>query len=225
MPLSKLNILVTSGPTIEKIDPVRYLSNYSSGKQGHAIAAACAEAGANVTLISGPVHIPDPQGVNVVHVESAQHMHEACHNALPADVAICSAAVCDWQASTIADDKLKKRANDDELTLHFTKTPDILKSLGTHPTLRPKLVVGFAAETENFIQNARIKLFAKQCDWVLVNDVSNNKVFGQEDTHLQLVTHDSVENLEKRSKEEVAKIVVFKMHRFFTSSGAAPIAI
>ena len=165
-------MLVTSGPTHEPIDPVRYLANRSSGRQGHAIAEAAAAAGARVTLVSGPVTIPDPAGVTVVHVETARQMLEAVEAALPADVAVMAAAVADWRAAAESGGKIKKDGSGRPPALALTENPDILATIGRHHTLRPALVVGFAAETDDLLANARKKLAAKGADWILANDVS-----------------------------------------------------
>ncbi|MEE9300643.1 MAG: bifunctional phosphopantothenoylcysteine decarboxylase/phosphopantothenate--cysteine ligase CoaBC, partial [Alphaproteobacteria bacterium] len=174
--LSGVSALVTSGPTHEAIDPVRYLANRSSGKQGHAIAGALARLGAGVTLVSGPSAEADPVGVRVVHVVSAEEMLGACLAALPVDVAVCAAAVSDWRVAEASPKKLKKGPGKGRpnrpLSLELVENPDILASLSAPGEARPRLVVGFAAETENLVENARIKLAEKGCDWILANDVS-----------------------------------------------------
>lgn len=202
-----MKILITSGPTQERIDPVRYLTNDSSGKQGHAIAAACAKAGMDVVLVSGPVHIPDPASVRVVHVHTADEMLAACERELPCDIALCAAAVSDWRAKTIAPQKLKKHHGQDELTLTLVKNPDILAHISHHPK-RPSLVIGFAAETENLIPNARNKLASKGCDWIVANDVSGGQVFGQEHTSAHLITADQTLHWENLSKTDMAARLV-----------------
>mgnify|MGYP003393482860 CR=1 FL=1 len=173
--LSGRHTIVTSGPTREPLDPVRFISNYSSGKQGHAIAAALAKRGASVTLISGPVAIPDPAGVNTLHVETAAQMLATCERALPADIFVGCAAVADWRAAEIQPQKIKKGGA--APTLKFAANPDILAVVANHPQ-RPALVVGFAAESENLWANATEKLARKNCDWLLANDISGGKVFG-----------------------------------------------
>ena len=165
-------VLITSGPTHEPIDPVRYIANRSSGKQGHAIAAAAAAAGADVTLVSGPVNVPDPPGVKVIKVETAREMLQAVERALPADVAIFAAAVADWRVANAGEQKLKKRAGNPTPELSLVENPDILATIAKRKTQRPKLVIGFAAETENVAANAKAKLASKGCDWILANDVS-----------------------------------------------------
>jgi phosphopantothenoylcysteine decarboxylase/phosphopantothenate--cysteine ligase len=169
--LEGVNALVTSGPTVEAIDPVRFIANRSSGKQAHAIAAALRAAGCEVTLVSGPVHEPDPEGVKVVRVESAEQMLAACQAALPVTVAVCAAAVADWRMARPLPQKLKRRAGAPP-RLELAENPDILKTLARPGPMRPRLVVGFAAETEDLEANARRKLAAKGCDWIVANDVS-----------------------------------------------------
>jgi phosphopantothenoylcysteine decarboxylase/phosphopantothenate--cysteine ligase len=188
--------LVTSGPTHEPIDPVRYIANRSSGRQGHAIAAALADLGAEVTLVSGPVTLPDPPGVTVVPVESAQDMLAACRAALPVDIAVCAAAVADWRVASAADQKLKKPADaaDAGLTLTLTQNPDILATLSAAGPDRPALVVGFAAETERVVEHARDKRRRKGCDWIVANDVSPaSGTFGGADNSVHLITADAGE--------------------------------
>ncbi len=175
-PLKGRHALVTAGPTREPIDPVRYLSNRSSGKQGYAIAAALAELGARVTLVSGPVNLPSPYGVDVVKVETAQQMLSACEAALPADVFVAVAAVADWRAARPGDRKIKKNGSA-PAALDLVENPDILKTL-SQANNRPGLVVGFAAETDNVLAHARAKLTKKGCDWIIANDVSGDVMGG-----------------------------------------------
>lgn len=202
-------VLVTSGPTWEAIDPVRYIANRSSGKQGHAIAAALAGEGAEVVLVSGPVQVADPAGVTVVHVESAREMLAACEAALPVDAAVCAAAVADWRAATTAQHKIKKDSRKTEASLALMENPDILASLGQRRKGRPRLVVGFAAETEHLIEHARAKLSKKRCDWIVANDVSPHSgvdggVMGGDENIVHLVDARSEETWPKMSKEAVA---------------------
>jgi phosphopantothenoylcysteine decarboxylase/phosphopantothenate--cysteine ligase len=198
--------LVTSGPTHEPIDPVRYLANRSSGRQGHAIAAALARAGATVTLVSGPVAIADPPGVRTVRVETARQMHEACLAALPVEVAVCAAAVADWRPEAATAAKLKKEEGRGPPALHLVENPDILAALARHPTQRPRLVVGFAAETGGLEAEARAKRAKKGCDWILANDVSEGTgVLGGSHNQILFLTGDGpAEPWEPMSKEEVA---------------------
>ncbi len=203
-PLAGRHALVTSGPTWEAIDPVRYIGNRSSGKQGHAIAGALARLGARTTLVSGPTGEPDPPGVDMVRIKSARQMYDACHAALPADVAVCAAAVADWRVETDANKKIKKGAGGPP-GLSLVENPDILASLSQAGNKRPKLVVGFAAETGDVVDYARAKLARKGCDWLVANDVSpGTGTFGGADNTVHLVSADSVEDWPRMSKTDVA---------------------
>ncbi|HTT47315.1 MAG TPA: bifunctional phosphopantothenoylcysteine decarboxylase/phosphopantothenate--cysteine ligase CoaBC [Pseudolabrys sp.] len=207
--LAGKRVLVTSGPTHEPIDPVRYIANRSSGKQGHAIAAAAAAAGAEVALVSGPVNLPDPPGVTVVHVGSARDMLRAVETALPADVAIFAAAVADWRIERAGEQKLKKTPGGGAPALALTENPDILSTIAHRKTQRPRLVIGFAAETENVVANAKDKLKRKGCDWILANDVSpQTGIMGGDTNTVELVTAQDVEPWPPQSKEAVAKMLV-----------------
>jgi phosphopantothenoylcysteine decarboxylase/phosphopantothenate--cysteine ligase len=209
-PLAGRHVIVTSGPTHEPIDPVRYLANRSSGRQGHAIAAAAAMAGARVTLVSGPVAIPDPEGVSVVRVETAREMLAAVEAALPADVAVMAAAVADWRAAAASEQKIKKGGAPEALAL--TQNPDILATLGRMRGRRPALLVGFAAETENLMANAAAKLKAKGADWIVANDVSPaTGVMGGVENRVHLITRDGVENWPRLAKTEVAARLVARI--------------
>ncbi|HYI81575.1 MAG TPA: bifunctional phosphopantothenoylcysteine decarboxylase/phosphopantothenate--cysteine ligase CoaBC [Acetobacteraceae bacterium] len=203
-PLAGRHALVTSGPTHEPIDPVRYISNRSSGKQGHAIAAALAALGARVTLVSGPVALPDPPGVSVRRVESAREMLAACEAALPADIAVMAAAVADWRTARQAEQKLKKQPGASAPVLEMALNPDILATVAAHPAQRPRLVVGFAAETERVVEHATAKRARKGCDWIVANDVSRG-VFGGRANTVHLVTATGVEDWPQMPKEEVAR--------------------
>jgi phosphopantothenoylcysteine decarboxylase/phosphopantothenate--cysteine ligase len=219
-PLSGVRILVTSGPTHEPIDPVRYIGNRSSGRQGHAIAAAAAAAGAIVTLVSGPVDLPPPAGVTVVAVETAREMLQAVEQALPADVAIFAAAVADWRVAHAAEQKLKKSSGGTP-TLTFVENPDILATVARRASGRPRLVIGFAAETADVIRHAREKLKQKGCDWILANDVSpQTGVFGGDSNTIHLVTADGVESWPTQTKDEVAAALIRRIAA--TLSGATP---
>ncbi|MDI3305780.1 MAG: bifunctional phosphopantothenoylcysteine decarboxylase/phosphopantothenate--cysteine ligase CoaBC [Acetobacteraceae bacterium] len=202
-PLAGRHALVTSGPTHEPIDPVRYIANRSSGKQGHAIAAALAALGARVTLVSGPVAIPDPPGVTVRHVESAREMLAACEAALPADIAVMAAAVADWRVAQEAAQKLKKEPGAAAPTLTMALNPDILATLSAHAQ-RPRLVVGFAAETEKVVEHAVAKRLRKGCDWIVANDVSGGVMGGDANT-VHLITAEGVEDWPEMPKEQVAQ--------------------
>ncbi|MGA8158083.1 MAG: bifunctional phosphopantothenoylcysteine decarboxylase/phosphopantothenate--cysteine ligase CoaBC [Rhodoplanes sp.] len=209
--LSGQRILVTSGPTHEAIDPVRYLANRSSGKQGHAIARAAAEAGAAVMLVSGPVKLPDPPGMKVIHVESARAMLAAVEAELPADAAVFAAAVADWRVAEAGAQKTKKTAAGPP-TLALVENPDILATVAKRKTGRPRLVVGFAAETERVIENAREKLAKKGCDWIVANDVSKETgVMGGDRNAVHLVTARGVEAWPSQSKEDVARALVARI--------------
>lgn len=198
--------LVTSGPTHEAIDPVRYIANRSSGKQGHAIAAALAAMGAETTLVSGPTDQPDPTGVQVVRVQSARNMLAACEDALPADIAICAAAVADWRPADEAVHKMKKSPGAAPAPMALTENPDILRALGAAGNKRPGLLIGFAAETDAVVENAQIKRLSKGCDWILANDVSvETGTFGGNDNTIHLVDEDGVEDWPHLSKVAVAQ--------------------
>ena len=210
-PLTGKKVLVTSGPTHEPIDPVRYIANRSSGRQGHAIARAAAEAGAEVTLVSGPVALPDPPGVRTVQVETAHDMMDAVEAALPADIAIFAAAVSDWRVAAPAHNKIKK-SGDAAPALSLTENPDILASVARRASGRPGIVVGFAAETENVLENARAKLARKGCDLIVANDVTPDLgVMGGEDNTVLLVTAEGVETWPTLDKEEVARRLVARL--------------
>lgn len=214
--LKGMTALVTSGPTQEAIDPVRFIGNRSSGKQGHAVAIALAQAGAYVTLITGPTSLPDPQEVDVVHVTSAQEMLKACEKALPVDVAVCAAAVGDWSVEA-APRKIKKGSAAPVLTL--VENPDILKAIGMHPKKRPALVIGFAAETHDMLKHAADKRKRKGCDWIVANDVSNGKVFGQDENEVMLVTAKGKEAWPRMGKGEVAQRLVARIVEEWKKSG------
>ena len=195
--------LITSGPTYEPVDPVRYIANRSSGKQGHAIAAAMARMGAETILVTGPTREIDPPGVAVIHVETAQQMLDACQTALPADVAVCAAAVSDWRPKSAGNQKIKKNGAPPKLTL--MENPDILKTLATAGNERPRLVVGFAAETGDVIVKAKPTLLAKGCDWIVANDVApSTQTFGGSDNTVHLITANYVESWPLMSKQAVA---------------------
>ena len=219
-PLAGKRAVVTSGPTREDIDPVRYISNHSSGKQGHAIAAELARAGAEVILVSGPVAIDDPRDVIVAKVTSAREMQEAVDRSLPADIAIFTAAVADWRVETEAGEKIKKDKSGKPPALKMTENPDILAGIGTRKKGRPALVVGFAAETENLIENARAKLDKKGADWIVANDVSpENSVFGGDENTVHLISRSGADAWPKMSKQDVAERLVDRIaERFETIS-------
>jgi len=203
-PLDGRKALVTSGPTHEPIDPVRYIANRSSGKQGHAIAAALAKLGADVTLVAGPCGQPDPAGVKTIHVESAREMLEACQAALPLDIGVFAAAVADWRVDQAGTQKMKKNG-DVPPSLALVENPDILKTISRHATARPALVVGFAAETENVLDYARAKLARKGCDWIVANDVSPaTGIMGGDRNTVHLISATAHEDWPELSKLDVA---------------------
>ena len=207
-PLAGKKIIVTSGPTHEPIDPVRYIANRSSGKQGHAIAAALAKLGADVRLISGPVTIPDPPGVKTIHVERAEEMRDAVEKLLPADAAIFVAAVADWRTADAAGQKIKKVAGKGPPSLTMVENPDILAGVGHHKK-RPYLVVGFAAETQDVLKNAEAKLKKKGADFIVANDVSpsgtsSGGAMGGDRNRVKIVSRKSVEEWPEMDKDEVA---------------------
>jgi len=205
-PLAGKHAIVTSGPTHEPIDPLRYIANRSSGRQGHAIAASLAALGARVTLVSGPVSVPDPRGVTVVHVESARQMLAACQDALPAEIAVCAAAVADWRVASAASGKIKKTPGAAPPTLELVPNPDILATLAAPGPRRPALVVGFAAETDDLMANAQAKRVRKGCDWIVANDVSpETGIMGGVENAVHLITADGVEDWPRLAKDEVAR--------------------
>jgi phosphopantothenoylcysteine decarboxylase/phosphopantothenate--cysteine ligase len=216
LPLDGKKALVTAGPTRESIDPVRYLSNHSSGKQGFAIAAALAELGAEVTLISGPVHLPCPIGVKRIDIETAEEMMEAVKTALPADVFISVAAVADWRPAECADLKVKKdKQADGPPPLMLMENPDILKTVSHMEQGRPELVVGFAAETNDVVENARAKRLRKKCDWIVANDVSGD-VMGGDHNVMVLVTPDTETEWPRLDKQAAARKLAAKISEALT---------
>ena len=203
--LAGVRALVTSGPTHEPIDPVRYIANRSSGKQGHAIARALRDEGADVALVTGPTAEPDPPGTQIVRVDTADDMLAACRAALPVDVAVCAAAVADWRAAEAADSKIK-RGDTPRRRLDMVANPDILATLGHLERDRPSLVIGFAAETDDVVANASAKRSAKACDWIVANDVSaGSGVFGGEHNTVHLIHDAGAESWETAAKTEVAR--------------------
>ena len=209
LPSKKLagrHVIVTSGPTHEPIDPVRYLANRSSGRQGHSIAAALVELGARVTLVSGPVSIPDPAGVTMRRVESAAQMLAACQEALPADAAVFAAAVADWRVANTSEGKIKKQPGTAAPSLELVPNPDILATIAASGPARPRLVVGFAAETDDLMANAQGKLRRKNADWIVANDVSTETgIMGGVENEIHLITAAGVEDWPRMEKQEVAR--------------------
>ena len=209
-PLAGRHILITAGPTAEPIDPVRVLTNRSSGKQGFAIAAALADMGARVTLVSGPVSLPTPRGVQRVDVETALEMQAACEAALPAEAAICVAAVSDWRPDAAFKVKLKK-GHDGPPAVTLVENPDILAGLAAAGPRRPRLVVGFAAETNDLEAHARAKLARKGCDWIIANDVAGGAVMGEDDNEVLMITPSATDRWPKSAKAEVARRIAAKV--------------
>lgn len=208
-PLSGRRVLVTAGPTHEPIDPVRYIANRSSGKQGYAIAIAARDLGADAILISGPTGLPAPQGVRTVHVETAQQMLSAVTENLPVDVGVFAAAVADWRVRGNRKQKIKKTKSSTPPTLALVENPDILATIAKHHTLRPNLVVGFAAETQDVIALAQAKRERKGCDWIIANDVSaSSGVMGGDSNLVHVITAEGTETWPRMPKEEVAKRIV-----------------
>ena len=216
-PLAGRHALVTSGPTHEPIDPVRYLANRSSGRQGHAIAAALLALGARVTLVTGPVAVPDPAGATVHRIETAAEMLAACEAALPADVAVCAAAVGDWHVLAPATSKLKKAPGREPPVLQLAANPDILATLSAPGPRRPRLVVGFAAETDAVLEHAGGKRARKGCDWIVANDVRpETGVMGGDVNQVHLVTEDGIEHWPLMAKTDVAARLADRIAAMFT---------
>ncbi|MCW2266486.1 phosphopantothenoylcysteine decarboxylase/phosphopantothenate--cysteine ligase [Gluconobacter cerinus] len=213
--LAGRHALVTAGPTVESLDPVRFLSNHSSGKQGYAIAAALAARGAKVTLVSGPVTLPVPAGVVCVKVQTAREMLGACEAALPAEIAVCTAAVSDWRAKAAAQGKIKKTSEGPPV-LELVENPDILATL-CRLANRPKLIVGFAAETDDVLDNAVAKRQRKGCDWLVANDVRRG-VFGADRNLVSLITETGIETWPEMDKSQVAGKLVQRISDVFVSS-------
>jgi phosphopantothenoylcysteine decarboxylase/phosphopantothenate--cysteine ligase len=215
-------VIVTSGPTHEPIDPVRYLANRSSGKQGHELAIAAARLGADVTLISGPVTIADPAGVRVVHVTTAKQMLAAVEAALPAEIAIFAAAVADWRVATSSISKIKKSGSNAPPELTLTENPDILKTIAQLRKERPALVVGFAAETNDVLAHAKKKLKSKGADWIVANDVSpQTGIMGGDHNTIHLLTDAGVESWPDMSKADVARKIVERAAKHVTTQKRA----
>ena len=211
-PLSGLKALVTSGPTYEAIDPVRFIGNRSSGKQGHAIAAALAAAGAETTLVTGPTALADPAGCTVHHIESAVEMLAKVQQSLPVDIAVAAAAVSDWRPAQEAGQKMKKREGGAPPRIELATNPDILATIAAPGPKRPRLVIGFAAETEKVIEHATAKRQKKQCDWILANDVSSGTgTFGGADNKVHVITAQRAEEWPRLSKTELAERLVARI--------------
>ena len=221
-PLAGRRAIVTSGPTHEAIDPVRYIANRSSGKQGHAIAATLAGMGAQTVLVTGPSDENDPPGVEIVRVESAREMYDACMAALPADIAVCAAAVADWRPAQADKSKIKKQAGAPPPRLEMVENPDILRALSAAGNQRPGLVIGFAAETDDVVENATAKRDRKGCDWIVANDVSPaTGTFGGDSNMVILVAGTGVENWPTMRKTEVATRLAERIARHFADDTEA----
>jgi len=214
-----LTALVTAGPTRERLDPVRYITNDSSGKQGYAIAAALENAGIAVTLVTGITHITPPECSKIIIVESASEMHAACLNALPVDIAICAAAVADFRPEHPYLQKIKKKPEENRIVLTLIKNPDILYDIANHPQHRPQLVIGFAAETENLTENALRKLQHKHCDWILANDVSSG-VFNSDENKVQLISNQGIEPWERMGKREIAERLISRISGYIVAASS-----
>lgn len=213
-PLKGKRALVTSGPTIEPLDPVRYMTNRSSGKQGHAIARALADLGAEVALVTGPTQEPDPPHVSVIRIETAAQMLDACLNALPADVAVFAAAVADWRAAELPTTKIKKQAGQAP-TLNLVENADILATIARQTTNRPALVIGFAAETGDVATKASEKRLRKGCDWIVANDVSpGSSVFGGTENTVLIIDEKGVEAWPTLSKQMVSEKLAARVSQF-----------
>ena len=222
LPLHGKRAFVTAGPTYEAIDPVRFIGNHSSGKQGYAIAEALRDAGADVTLIAGPTNLKDPQDIKTIHVTSATEMLDASLERIKSDIAICTAAVSDWRSAQPAGQKIKKQTGAGAPTLALTENPDILAAVSKH-TNRPALVIGFAAETQEVEKNAKEKLLKKGCDWIIANEISaTNPVFGQDTNTASLITRNGVEDSWKtQTKVDIARKIVEKTALFFYQGSTA----
>jgi phosphopantothenoylcysteine decarboxylase / phosphopantothenate---cysteine ligase len=220
LPLEGRHVLVTAGPTHEPIDPVRYIANRSSGKQGYAIAAAAAALGARVTLVSGPVNLPAPKRTELHRVETAREMLAAVEGALPADIAIFTAAVADWRTATDHAEKIKKGGKGKAPALSLVENPDILATIAKQASLRPPLVIGFAAETEKVVEHAKQKLAKKGCDWIVANDVSRERgVMGGNENQVQLITAQGVESWPQMSKDAVAAELMRRAAAYLDGAG------
>ncbi|MDA9904125.1 bifunctional phosphopantothenoylcysteine decarboxylase/phosphopantothenate--cysteine ligase CoaBC [Hyphomicrobiales bacterium] len=219
-PLKGKKALVTSGPTIEPIDPVRFISNKSSGKQGHAIAERLSKLGADTHLITGPVNIPYPDNVRVTEVNTAEEMLNACKNSIPADIAIFAAAVSDWKPTKNFQNKIKKSFNDGDLNLSFSQNPDILRTISETNINRPKLIVGFTLETENLMESARKKMLDKSCDWMIANNhiQKNKSVFNNDMNEVSFLNDVSDESWGLISKKNVAENLCIKIIEFFDNA-------
>ncbi len=218
-PLEGRHAVVTSGPTHEPIDPVRYIANRSSGKQGHAIAAALQKLGCRTTLVTGPTNLKDPVGCDVIHIESARDMLAAVEKSLPADIAVCAAAVADWRTADAPTQKIKKQAGSAPPALNMVENPDILSTISAAGNKRPALVVGFAAETDDVVDNAKSKRDRKGCDWIVANDVSPaTGTFAGDDNTVHLITSDGAESWPRMTKADVAAQLANRIAQHFEAA-------
>jgi phosphopantothenoylcysteine decarboxylase/phosphopantothenate--cysteine ligase len=220
--LSGRHVIITSGPTHEPIDPIRYLANRSSGKQGFELAAAARDLGARVTLVTGPVSLPEPKGVSVVRIKTAAEMLEAVRGALPADIAIFAAAVADWRVAAPQTEKIKKAGSKSAPTLSLTENPDILRTIAEAGPKRPRLVIGFAAETQDVLAHGKQKLKSKGADWIVANDVSPaSGVMGGDNNTVHLITASGIESWPEMSKSKVARKILERAANELQSKRAA----
>ena len=211
--LKDLSVLVTAGPTREQIDPIRYISNESSGKQGYAIAQQLFNMGARTTLVTGPTNISLPDGPSIIKVKTAEEMLKVSEAILPVDIAVCAAAVSDYKVKNKSNEKIKK--NGENISIELSENPDILKRISKRNFNRPRLVIGFAAETEDLENNAKLKLSAKGCDWILANNVSDGKVFGEDENKIIFISKEKTENWDQMSKESVATKISDSISDYF----------
>lgn len=215
-PLSGKTALVTAGPTYEPIDPVRFLGNYSSGRQGYAIAECLRDAGAEVTLISGPVSLPPPENIRFISVQTALEMLDACLINIPVDIAVMTAAVADWRAKTISSTKIKKTEDAQTPSFDLVTNPDILATIAQENNKRPKLVIGFAAETNNLLDNAQAKRKRKNCDWIVMNDVSpDTKIMGGVENEVTILSSSGKQHFKRADKKEIGRLLTKEIIQFF----------
>ncbi|MDI2113774.1 bifunctional phosphopantothenoylcysteine decarboxylase/phosphopantothenate--cysteine ligase CoaBC [Commensalibacter nepenthis] len=215
-PLSGRTALVTAGPTYEPIDPVRFLGNYSSGRQGYAIAESLRDAGADVTLISGPVSLIPPDNIRVISIQTAQEMLNACLEMLPVDIAVMAAAVADWRAKEVSNQKIKKTGDEKIPSFELTTNPDILATISRPNPHRPKLVIGFAAETNDLLDNADTKRKRKNCDWIIVNDVNpDTKIMGGVENEVTILSSSGKQHFERADKKEIGRLLTKDIIQFF----------
>ena len=219
--LNGVSVIITSGPTEENIDPVRFISNRSSGKQGFAIASELSNRGANVTLITGPVNIPKPKHLNIIEITSAQEMFEKTIAQLPADIVICAAAVADWGLIPVGEKysefnfKNKIKKSNETITFRTIQNPDIIATIA-NKKIKPKLIIGFSAETENIVENAKRKLISKNIDLIIANDVSNNKVFGKDVNKVYVIDKNNCDEWVEQSKTSVALNLADKINEILS---------